>query len=61
MPDPAPYAQPADDEMLTAQQQYAATHPWFSVRRLDARSHFPMLEAPEAMVAQIESFLQGLS
>jgi pimeloyl-ACP methyl ester carboxylesterase len=55
------YAQPADDEMLTAQQQYAATHPWFSVRRLDARSHFPMLEAPEAMVAQIESFLQGLS
>jgi pimeloyl-ACP methyl ester carboxylesterase len=54
------YAQPAADEVLAAQQEYAATHPWFSVRRLDARSHFPMFEVPEDMVAATESFVRRL-
>ena len=51
------YAQPAADEVLAAQQEYAATHPWFSVHRLDARSHFPMFEVPDEMVAAIEAFV----
>jgi len=54
------YAQPAADEVLAAQQEYAATHPWFSVHRLDARSHFPMFEVPEDMVAAIEAFVGSL-
>jgi pimeloyl-ACP methyl ester carboxylesterase len=52
------YAQPADDQVLAAQQDYAATHPWFAVRRLDARSHFPMFEVPETMTAEIEAFIE---
>jgi pimeloyl-ACP methyl ester carboxylesterase len=34
------YAQPSDESFLTAQRSYAASHPWFRVQRLDARSHF---------------------
>jgi pimeloyl-ACP methyl ester carboxylesterase len=55
------YAQPADDDVLAAQQGYAAGHPWFSVTRLDARSHFPMFEVPEDMAREIETFVAGLS
>ncbi len=55
------YAQPVDDGVLAAQQDYSATHEWFSVARLDARSHFPMFEVPTDMATRIESFVQGLS
>ncbi|WP_375487105.1 alpha/beta fold hydrolase [uncultured Jatrophihabitans sp.] len=55
------YAQPADDAVLAAQQQFAATHPWFSVTRLEARSHFPMFEVPDTMAAEIESFVAAAS
>ena len=51
------YAQPVDDGYLTAQQAYAASHPWFEVQRLDARSHFPMFEVPDVMVRLIEEFV----
>jgi pimeloyl-ACP methyl ester carboxylesterase len=54
------YAQPAAAEVLAAQQEYAATHPWFSVQRLDAHSHFPMFEVPEEMVRAVEAFVRGL-
>lgn len=51
------YAQPADDAVLAAQRQYAAEHPLFHVRRLDARSHFPMFEVPEQIATAVERFL----
>lgn len=54
------YAQPSDDGLLAAQQEYAAVHPWFQVGRLDARSHFPMFEVPEDMAARIEGFVGSL-
>jgi pimeloyl-ACP methyl ester carboxylesterase len=54
------YAQPHDDEFLKAQRQYADTHPWFEVRRLDARSHFPMFEVPGDITANIEAFVEAL-
>ncbi|HEX2892966.1 MAG TPA: alpha/beta hydrolase [Marmoricola sp.] len=54
------YAQPADDGYLAAQQHAAAELPWFSVERLDALSHFPMLEVPDVVAARIESFVAGL-
>ena len=51
------YAQPADAAFYTAQQEYAATHPWFEVERLEARSHFPMLEVPEDMARLVEEYV----
>jgi pimeloyl-ACP methyl ester carboxylesterase len=54
------YAQPTDDGYLAAQQGFAAEHPWFSVVRMDACSHFPMLEVPGAVAGQVERFVAGL-
>jgi pimeloyl-ACP methyl ester carboxylesterase len=54
------YAQPATDDHLAAQREYAAEHPWFSVCRVDARSHFPMFEVPDQLAAAIEAFTRGL-
>lgn len=54
------YAQPPDDEFLDAQQAFGRDHPWFRVRRLDALSHFPMLEVPAVMAAELEEFVRGL-
>jgi pimeloyl-ACP methyl ester carboxylesterase len=51
------YAQPEEPRYLAAQQSFAAAHPWFTVMRLNARSHFPMFEVPEAMATAIERFL----
>lgn len=51
------YAQPADPAYLTAQQNFASQNPWFGVERLEAQSHFPMFEVPEAMAATIERFV----
>jgi pimeloyl-ACP methyl ester carboxylesterase len=51
------YAQPEDPGYLEAQRTFAAEHPWFSVRRLEARSHFPMLEVPDEMETVIEDFI----
>jgi len=55
------YAPPADDSVLAAQHAYAATHPWFAVHRLDARSHFPMFEVPKEMADVIERFARERS
>ena len=51
------YAQPDEPGYLAAQQSFAASHPWYSVVRLVARSHFPMFEVPQEMSAQIERFI----
>ena len=51
------YGQPRDPEYLERQERFAAEHPWFRVRRLDAHSHFAMAEAPEQAVTAIEEFL----
>lgn len=51
------YAQPDDPGYLAAQQALAATDSWFTVRKLQARSHFPMLEVPDEMAASIEHFV----
>jgi len=51
------YAQPEEPRYLAAQQSFAAKHSWFTVLRLNARSHFPMFEVPEAMASAIEQFV----
>lgn len=53
------YAQPDDSGYLAAQQALAAEHSWFHVRKLAARSHFPMFEVPKAMADAIVDFVAG--
>lgn len=54
------YTQPADDTYLKAQQEFGRAHPWFSVHRLQAQTHFPMYEVPQEMDRQIEQFIERL-
>jgi len=59
--DPAPptlhlYAQPGDPAFLEAQLGFAAEHPWFQVEKLDAVSHFPIFEVPDAIAAHLARF-----
>jgi hypothetical protein len=49
-------AQPADPSFLDAQRAYAATHPWFTVEHLDASSHFPVFEVPDAIADHLRTF-----
>lgn len=51
------YAQPADPAYYQAQQSFAASHPWFSVNRVNAISHFPTMEVPDEIAEAIESFV----
>jgi len=50
------YAQPRTPEFLVTQQGFARSHGWFEVELLDTRTHFPMLERPEAIAQAIERF-----
>ena len=63
--DPAPptlhlYAQPGDPAFLDAQQGFAAKHPWFQVEKLDAVSHFPIFEVPDAIAGHLARFAAQL-
>jgi pimeloyl-ACP methyl ester carboxylesterase len=53
------YGQPPDPDFLARQEGFAAGHPWFTVRKLEARTHFAMIEAPEEVAAAIEAFAAG--
>lgn len=55
------YAQPADDDYLDAQRSYAESHPWFHVQRLNAQSHFPMLEVAPDVASALDDFVRTLS
>jgi pimeloyl-ACP methyl ester carboxylesterase len=48
------YGQPATPEYLEVQQRFAEEHDWYSVHRLDARTHFSMIEAPDEVASEIE-------
>jgi pimeloyl-ACP methyl ester carboxylesterase len=54
------FSQPREPAFLAAQASFAEDNRWFSVRRLDAVSHFPPLEAPDATAAEIERFAAAL-
>jgi pimeloyl-ACP methyl ester carboxylesterase len=55
------YGQPPTPEYLDAQRRFAAEHDWFSVCRLDARTHFSMIEAPEAVAGAIEEMARAVA
>jgi len=48
---------PKDENFLKEQQEFAKNHSWFSVHRLDGKTHFPALECPGAVSKDIEDFL----
>jgi hypothetical protein len=48
------YGQPGTPEYLQAQRHFAEEHDWYSVHRLDARTHFSMIEAPDEVASEIE-------
>ncbi len=48
------YGQPPAPAYLEAQEQFAAEHDWYSVHRLDASTHFSMIEAPSEVAGEIE-------
>jgi pimeloyl-ACP methyl ester carboxylesterase len=58
---PAPtihiYSQPRIESYLRAQMEFAVENPWFSVRRVDAFTHFPTLEVPETIESAICDFI----
>jgi pimeloyl-ACP methyl ester carboxylesterase len=51
------YAQPDDPAYLEAQRAFAKEHPWFSVHKLDARSHFPTIEVADQVADVVEQFV----
>ncbi len=53
--------QRADPVLHGAQQDYSKRNSWFSVHRLAATSHFPMLEAPEELCERIQAFAAALT
>lgn len=53
------FSQPFEDKYLAAQQAFAADHPWFQPVKLAGTTHFPTLEQPAAVAAQIRSFMAG--
>ena len=53
------FGQPQDPEYLDLQHRFAAEHDWFSVLKLDARTHFAMLEAASEVARAVEAFVSG--
>ena len=51
------FSQPRTPEFLAAQETFSAANTGFSVKRLDGVSHFPPLELPDEMAAEIERFI----
>jgi pimeloyl-ACP methyl ester carboxylesterase len=53
------YGQPHDPDYLELQRRFAAEHEWFSVRKLEATTHFAMIEAAPEVADAIERFVSG--
>jgi hypothetical protein len=51
------YAQSPAPEYLSTQESFAREHLWFHVRRSEAVSQLPTLEAPDKMAAVIRDFI----
>jgi pimeloyl-ACP methyl ester carboxylesterase len=53
------YGQPQDPGYLELQRRFAADHDWFSVLKLEATTHFAMLEAAPEVADAVEGFVSG--
>jgi hypothetical protein len=52
------YAQPRAPEFLSAQEEFARDHSWYSVHRLEGVSQFPTVEVPDETAGVIREFIQ---
>lgn len=50
------YSQPADSGFAEMQAHFAASHPWYSYRKLPAKTHFAGFEVPDQIVQLITDF-----
>jgi pimeloyl-ACP methyl ester carboxylesterase len=55
------YGQPQDPEYLDLQRRYAREHDWFTVEKLDATTHFAMIETASELAYAIERFVSEAS
>jgi pimeloyl-ACP methyl ester carboxylesterase len=53
------YGQPQDPDYLALQERYAAEHDWFSVLKLDATTHFAMIETAAEVANAVEELVSG--
>ncbi|GGN78934.1 alpha/beta fold hydrolase [Nocardia rhizosphaerihabitans] len=51
------FSHPKTDAYDALHAEFAARHPWFSYRRLPGETHFPGLELPEHVAAELFEFL----
>lgn len=49
------YSQPADAAYEKAQADFRAEHPWFDYRVLGGPTHFPTLDSPELVAAEVRA------
>lgn len=52
------FSQPPDEWYIAVQERFAAGHPWFRVRKLNARTHMVPLEAPDEIADAIEQSIK---
>jgi pimeloyl-ACP methyl ester carboxylesterase len=52
------YGQPDDPEYLELQRRFADDHDWFAVQKLDAVTHFAMIETATELSQRIEQFVR---
>lgn len=52
------FSQPFEADYLVAQQEFAASNPWFHPTKLKGRTHFPTLEQPREVADTIRAFLK---
>lgn len=53
------YGQPDMVEYFNTQVHFSQSNPWFTVKKIDAKSHFPMFEIPEELSQAILDFVSG--
>jgi pimeloyl-ACP methyl ester carboxylesterase len=53
------YGQPQDPDYLELQRRFAGHHEWFAVLKLDATTHFAMIDTAPELADALESFVSG--
>ncbi|MGZ3417532.1 MAG: alpha/beta fold hydrolase [Polyangiales bacterium] len=52
------FAQPRAPEYLAAHEGFRRDHAWFHFQRLEGATHFPTLEAPDEVIAAIDTIVR---
>ena len=51
------FSQPTTHSYEQAQMDFRAEHPWFEYRTLNGPTHFPTLDSPEKVAAEIRAYV----